>query len=158
MKYLVRSLKSFIWFNCFFVILIVIMALAIPGYDIRTAFVFDGTGMFQAGSHWKILGMFLVVAAIYPAFTYITRKVLSEKPFDEKRPEIMGVFDMQEYILVSEDDTTLTFRKKSSVARFSRMFEDAVTITKGESPFIISGPRKDILRLISGIESACREF
>lgn len=157
MKYLVRSIKSFIWFTCFFAIVIVIMALAIPEYDLSMAFAFDGR-MFVPGSQWKILGMFAAVAAIYPSFSYITRKVLSEKPFDEKRSQIMGVFDIQDYVLINEDDSVLTFRKKSAAARFSRMFEDTVTITKGESPFIISGPRKDLLRLISGIESACREY
>jgi len=157
MKYFVRSIKSFVWFICFFVIIITIMALAIPEYNLSMAFAFDGR-MFIPGSQWKILGMFAAVAAIYPSFSYISRKVLSEKPFEEKRAEITGVFDMQEYVLEKEDDSTLTFRKKSGIARFTRMFEDTVTITKGESPFIITGPRKDLLRLISGIESACREY
>jgi len=157
MKYFIRSVKSFLWFSCFFIIVIVIMALALPEYDLSMAFAFD-VRMFIPGSQWKILGMFLAVAAIYPSFSYITRKALSEKPFEEKRSQIMGVFDMQEYTLINEDDTLLTFRKKSTAARFMRMFEDTVTITKGESPFIISGPRKDLLRLISGLESACREY
>lgn len=158
MKYFIRSLKSFVWFICFFTLIVVAMALAIPEYDISTAFVFDGTGMFKAGSQWKIIGMFLAVAAFYPKFTYVRKTALSEKPFEEKRAAIMGVFDNLEYTLVDEDGDKLIFRKSSSAARFMRMFEDTVTITKGDSPFTLEGPRKDLLRLISGIEAACREF
>lgn len=158
MKYLVRTLKSFVWFICFFALIVVVMALAIPEYDISTAFVFDGTGMFKAGSQWKIIGMFAIVAALYPKFTYVSKTALSEKPFEEKRAAIMGVFDNLEYSLVDENDEILTFRKSSAAARFSRMFEDTVTITKGDSPFTLQGPRKDLLRIISGIEAACREF
>jgi len=158
MKYLVRSLKSFVWFICFFALIVVVMALAIPEYDISTAFVFDGTGMFKAGSQWKIIAMFVIVAALYPKFTYVKRQALSEKPFEEKRAAIMGVFNYLDYTLTEEDEEKLTFRKSSSAARFMRMFEDTVTVTKGEPPFTVQGPRKDIFRIISGIEAACREF
>lgn len=157
MKYLIRSVKTFVWFSCFFAIVIIVMALAIPEYDLSMAFAFDGR-MFVPGSQWKILGMFALMAAIYPSFSYVTRKALSEKPFEEKRSQIMGVFDIQEYVLENEDEVKLTFRKKSKLARLMRMFEDTVTITKGESPFMVNGPRKDILRIVSGIESACREY
>jgi hypothetical protein len=34
------------------------------------------------------------------------------------------------------------------------MYEDAIVITKGESPLILSGYRRDIFRLASGIQYA----
>jgi hypothetical protein len=47
-----------------------------------------------------------------------------------------------------------TFRIKSKLTRFMRMYEDAITITKGESPLILSGYRRDLFRLASGIQYA----
>lgn len=156
MKYFLRSVKFFIWFVVLFAVIVVILALAMPEYELSGAFRFDGQGMFIAGSQWKILALFAATAALYPMLTYVRKEALAEKSFEECRPQIMGVFDSMEYSLTEENDEELVFRKSSSVARFMRMFEDQVTITKGESPFIISGPRKDILRIASGIESACR--
>jgi len=158
MKYLIRTLKFLVWFAVFFSLIVVVMALAIPEYDISTAFRFDGQGMFMAGSQWKILALFIVASIIYPALTYVKKEALTEKSFDECRPQIMGVFDNLEYTLTEETDESLVFRKTSSAARFMRMFEDKVTITKGEPPFILQGPRKDLLRIASGIESACRNL
>lgn len=158
MKYLVRSLKFFVWFAVFFILMVTVMALVIPEYDITTAFRFDGQGMFMEGSQWKILALFIVFACLYPALTYVKKEALTEKRFEECRPQIMGVFDNLEYSLTEETDEVLVFRKSSSAARFMRLFEDQVTISKGEPPFIIQGPRKDILRIASGIESACRDL
>ena len=61
------------------------------------------------------------------------------------------------YEKTDEDGEKLTFRLRNRFTRFMRAYEDGVTITKGTAPLILSGNRKDILRLSSHITYALRE-
>ena len=69
----------------------------------------------------------------------------------------MKEFEQAGYVKMDEDEEKLTFRMKNKFTRFMRAYEDTVTITKGEAPLILSGNRKDILRLASRIEYALRQ-
>ena len=46
----------------------------------------------------------------------------------------------------------MTFRLKSKSARFSRKYEDRVTIEQTENGVSVEGLRKDIVRIVSRME------
>ncbi len=150
MKYFIRSVKSFIWFVIIFAIILTILIMITPEYSFGRLFDPEG-GMFVEGAAWKITAFFLLVAAIYPALTYVRKEVLVDGTFDDHRDKILGVFESMGYELTGEDSEKASFRLKSRFTRFMRMYEDGVTITKGESPLILEGARKDILRISSRI-------
>jgi hypothetical protein len=153
MKYLLRSVKYFFSFICVFAIVIAILVLTTEGATLETVFSPEN-GMFKAGSFPKIMVFFVAVAALYPSLSYIKKEAFITGTYEENEETIRRVFDNYGYELVSEDSEMATFRIKSKLTRFMRMYEDAITITKGESPLILSGYRRDLFRLASGIQYA----
>jgi predicted membrane protein len=153
MKYLIRSVKYFLSFALIFFLIIVILVLTTDGATLATVFSPE-SGMFKAGSFPKILAFFIAVAAIYPALSYVKKETFVTGTYQENEEAIRMVFENYGYELVSEDNETATFRLRSKFTRLMRMYEDPITITKGESPLILSGYRRDIFRLASGIQYA----
>lgn len=154
MKYLLRSVKYFFSFVCVFALVIAILVLTTEGATLDTVFSPEN-GMFKAGSFPKIMIFFVAVAAIYPALSYVKKEAFITGTYSENEEAIKKVFSNYGYEMVSEDEESVTFRIKSGMTRFMRMYEDAIVITKGESPLILSGYRRDIFRLASGIQYAC---
>ena len=155
MKYFIRSVKYFVMFIVMLALFILIFAAASKDITIAEAFSPNGN-MFQAGSFPKIFALFVLFAALYPALAFVKKEAVLGCDFDEGRNKIIGAFDNAGYILEKEDDETMTFRIKNGFSRFSRLYEDAITVTKGENPVILKGYRKDIFRLASAIEYATR--
>lgn len=56
------------------------------------------------------------------------------------------------YELETEENQIMTFRLHSKVSRIAKMLEDRVTFIKVPEGFEVEGLRKDIIRLISGLE------
>ena len=92
------------------------------------------------------------MAAIYPALSYVKKEALITGTYEENKEKILSVFENYGYEIVSEDDQTVTIRIKNKMTRFMRMYEDKVIITKGESPLILNGYRRDIEKLARGIQ------
>ena len=60
------------------------------------------------------------------------------------------------YRLESEQEQNLTFRYRSPVNRLFRMFEDRITMTRSISGFEVEGLRKDVIRIVYGLEQKMR--
>lgn len=155
MKYILRSVKYFIMFVATLSLFILIFAAVSSDITVAEAFSKDGK-MFVEGSFPKILALFIAFAAIYPAMAFVKKEAVLGCPFEEGKNKIIGAFDNSGYYLEKEDDQTMTFKLKSGFSRFMRMYEDAVTVTKGDNPIILNGYRKDIFRLAKAIEYATR--
>ena len=155
-KYLYRALKSYIYFLIVLIVIVSILVLITPEYSFDMIFKNEG-GIFRENSWPKILAMFGVLALIYPGITYVKKEVLIEGTFEEHRNQIIGVFENANYDCVREDDEKVYFRQRSALTRIMRLCEDEVSITKGEAPLILSGARKEIIRLASGILYATKK-
>lgn len=157
MKYLLRSIKYFLFFSLLFFIFTAIMVLFTDGTTFENVFRLKGSILFPSDyAMLKILALFLAVAAIYPSLAFVKKEAFIGGTFDENKNKIIGVFDNAGYMLENEDDEVLSFRIKNGFNRFSRLYEDRITITKDENPLILTGYRKDIFRLASAIEYATR--
>lgn len=151
MKYFIRSVKSFISFSTIF--FLVLLVLVYTNNDVTLATAFDPEfGLFKANSEYKILAFFLAIAAIYPALTYVKKEIFINGTFEDHKDTIIRIFTAAGYIFVSADEEAVTFRKKSQISRFMRLYEDKITITKEESPLILNGIRKDIIRIAGSIQ------
>ncbi|HIZ86484.1 MAG TPA: hypothetical protein IAC04_08335 [Candidatus Coprenecus stercoravium] len=160
-KRIVRSVKYFFIFVILLAAFTGIIVLMFPeqysGSHIFATSPEDTDAIFNYGSWWKMLLIFVVIAAIYPGLTFVKKEVMIEGDFEDHRDTIIKEFEQAGYEKTDEDADKLTFRAKSKLTRFMRAYEDAVTITKGEAPLILSGNRKDILRLGGRIEYAVRQ-
>ena len=97
------------------------------------------------------------IAAVYPGLTFVKKEVSIEGDFEDHRDTVFNSVESLGYEKTDEDTEKLTFRLRNHLTRFMSAYEDRVTITKGTAPLILSGNRKDILRLASHISYALRE-
>lgn len=147
MKYIIRSVKYFFYFSA--LTTLIITALVITGLAES-----DIDQMFRGGASaiWKIALFFVAVAAVYPKVGFISRKVRTERQWNEIRGEVLDFLDERNFKLESENGTTVTFRHRRPLDRLTRMYEDRITLTLGQYGFEMEGLRKDVFRLATGLE------
>ena len=147
MKYLIRSIKYFIYFSlmCSVIISVLVMIGAVEG---------NIEAIFEEGyaSIGKIAIFFAMVAAVYPKVGFIKRDIKSDKGLAEIRLDVIEYMKERQWDLESESDSTISFRVKGLVTRLSKMYEDRITITKSADGYQIEGLRKDVMRLATGLE------
>ena len=147
MRYFIRSLKTFVYFLLIFVIIVAFFVLSgMTEFNIET--------MFRNGYNalWQIALLFAVLAAIYPKVGYVNRMATMQDSWDNVRNDIKKYMENHYYSLEKAKPGMMTFRHDGTVSRFSRMFEDRITITATEGGVTVEGLRKDVLRIASGLE------
>ncbi len=158
MKYLIRSVKTFFSFALYLVVLTALMlTFSDNGLTLQEAYLDPEVGLFRDNNLIKMLAFLILVASVYPMFSFVKKDTFVSGGYAENAAEIHQVFEKQGYIKVSEDNEKVYYRKSSGLVRLMRYFEDEVSITKLESPLVIDGMRKDVYRLASSISYICRE-
>ena len=153
----VRSVKYFFVFLILAGVILCIVTI-LSGESVTKLFLpYSEGGMLKEGAWWQMLLIFGAIAAVYPGLTFVKKEVMIEGDFEDHRNTIINAFEGLGYEKTDEDGEKLTFRLRNHFTRFMRAYEDGVTITKGTAPLILSGNRKDILRLSSHITYALRE-
>lgn len=147
MKYIIRSIKYFFYFALLTtaIVFALIFIGAVNG---------DINDIFEGGYNalWKMGVFFALVAAVYPKLGFIVRDVEAKQGWDEIKGISKEYFKNRRYQLESETDDTLTFIRRSTVERISRMYEDRITLSRTETGFKMEGLRKDVLLAASGLE------
>ena len=147
MKYLIRSIKYFIYFSlmCTIIVSVLVLIGAVEG---------NIESIFEEGytSIGKIAIFFAVVAAVYPKVGFINRGISSDKEWSEVREEVIEYMKERQWELESESDGVATFRARGVAARISKMYEDRITITRSVGGYQMEGLRKDVMRLATGLE------
>ena len=149
MKYIIRSVKYFIY-------LVVIISLILAILVLIGAAEADISTMFRNGYNalWQIAILFAVIAAIYPKFGFITRDAIMTGTLVENTDRVRNYMASREYVLESENGNVLTYRHRGFISRLTRMFEDRITITLLEGGgATVEGLRKDAFRIAAGIEN-----
>lgn len=147
MKYLIRSVKYFFYFAFLTtLIILVLVATGLAEGDINT--------MFRGGTSaiWKMAIFFILVAAVYPKVGFISRKIQAERNWDEIRGLVIGFMQERQYELESESKEAITFRRKGTLNRITRMYEDRITLTLQDDGFEMEGLRKDVFRISASLE------
>lgn len=150
-KYLIRSIKYLFYFVIIFGLIVSILYLL----ELRKTPGIPLTAMFQEGSFLKIAIFFVVIAAVYPAIGFATRKLHLDIPFAQSESVLVGAMENLGYIVESQNESGITFRLKSNGMRISRMWEDRVTMNILEDDWVsFEGFRKDIQRVLSAVAYA----
>lgn len=147
MKYVVRAIKYFIWFALILTLTMVIMA-ALGLVDPKPEL------MFREGmkSVWQIAILFGVVAFVYPMTGFRKQEAIIPGEYSAIRDKIIRFMEQRGYFLEKEEGENMSFRLRSKFGAFMKMFEDRVTMTRTTDGFEVEGMRKEIVRLISGLE------
>jgi hypothetical protein len=56
------------------------------------------------------------------------------------------------YVLVSDNDNKLIFKSKRIITRIFRVFEDKIVIDYSDNPLLVTGLRRDIMRISQHIQ------
>ena len=147
MKYLIRSVKYFFYFA--FLTTAIILALVLIG-----AVEGNIEGIFEDGynSIWKIALFFLIVAAVYPKFGFVTRKLDTEAEWDTVKDKAIRYFSEKPYRIEEEAADHVSFRRRDPVGRLTKMCEDRIILSKTEDGYVMEGLRKDVLLYATGLE------
>ena len=147
MKYLTRSVKYFFYFA--FLTTAIILALVFIGAvegNIET--IFEG----GYSALWKIAIFFALVAAVYPKFGFICRRLDVNADWDQVKDAAKNYFSNRHFKLESETEDAVTFRRRDMISRISKMGEDRITLSRTEEGYTLEGLRKDILIFATGLE------
>lgn len=141
MKYLIRSLKYFV---ALCVLCVVLMALMIlTGSSNLTAE--ETIYLMFHSDRFVLLGVAMVVlAAAYPRFGFITRRV--EGDVEQHRTQINNALHTTGFRLVKEEDGVLFFRGDGLLKRLSLLFEDEISVRQYGQWIEIEGIRRGVAK------------
>ncbi len=103
-------------------------------------------------SLWKIAIFFALIAAIYPKFSFIRRRLEVNADWASVRHESINYFRERGLDLESESDNLLTFRRIGIGKRLAKMYEDRISISKEGEEYYIDGLRKDVILFATALE------
>ena len=147
MKYLIRSVKYFFYFA--FLTTAIVLALVLIGAvegNIETIFE-DGYN-----SLWKIAAFFAIVAAVYPKFGFVTRKLDTNADWDTVRNAALKYFSEKPFKVETQTDDSISFRRRDPIGRLTKMGEDRITLMKTDEGYVLEGLRKDVYLYATGLE------
>jgi hypothetical protein len=102
---------------------------------------------------------FVLFGIAYPLVSFVKKDAMLVRTFSEERINILNIFDSMGYELAGETDGVLTFRLKSRLVRFMRLFcEDMIEVEHNEGKVSLSGLRRDVYRLTRYIEYLNRDL
>lgn len=147
MKYFIRSVKYFFYFS--FLTSAIILALVLIG-----AVEGDINSIFEGGYNalWKIAAFFVLVAAVYPKFGFVRRKLDTEADWNTVRNEAVSYFTAKPFKVESETADTVAFRRRNTMERITKMGEDRITLVRTDEGYFLEGLRKDVYLYASGLE------
>lgn len=149
MRYLIRSLKYFVYYCVFISLILYIMVLAgLAEGNIETMFVNGYKSVMQ------IALILLVFSAIYPRIGFSKRLCYGQSNVEELKSEIDRIMDGYQYRLLSSEAGQLVYIKRSPILRLLKLYEDKVIISSSLGGVEIDGITKDIVRIKSALEAA----
>ena len=154
MRYVIRAVKYFFYFCALLALMIgiLILAHATDANNVETLFR-DGYN-----SLVKIAIMFGILSAFYPMFGFQKKEAIVPGEYKEIRTAVIEFMESRGYKLESEQGEDMTFRSSSVVNRLFRMFEDRITLTRRISGFDVEGLRRDVVRLVHGLDNKIRNM
>lgn len=147
MKYTIRAVK-------YFLSMAVIVTLILVGLTYYATGSVDISQSLDNGwtSALYIAAILTVFSAVYPSFGYRERPLDIRGDREEMARVIREHMDARGYRLERDEEGLMTFRNRSALVRFFRVWEDRITFTPTHSGYTIEGLNRDIVRMISGIE------
>lgn len=147
MKYLIRSVKYFFYFAALTTVIVLVLVFigAVEG---------GIDNIFQDGynSLWKIAIFFAIVAAVYPKFGFVSRKLDTEADWDTVRNTAKTYFQEKPFKLESETADMVNFRRRDIISRITKMGEDRITLRRTDAGYVLEGLRKDVFLYATGLE------
>ena len=146
MKYILRSIKYFVYLAIMLAIFIAaLLALGFIEGPIDNIFK-NG-----ADSIWQMALIVAAFAAVYPMLGYGKRNVRIWGEPEQVWPEIVDFMNGRGYILAEGNAQNAKFSLASKLKRILRMGEDTISFTRTIGGYTLEGRTKEIVRLDTGL-------
>lgn len=151
MKYFIRSLK---YFCALCVLCLVIMLLnRFAGSSVltlrETFYV-----MFHTPRGMLLPAVVVLLAAFYPRFGFVTRRV--EGDVEKDREQILNAFRAAGFALRDEKEGVMTFRAESPLRKLTLLWEDEIRVSQFGQWIEIDGIRRGVARAQLQLETFLR--
>lgn len=147
MKYFIRACKYVVYFAVLFCILSTIIWLLSP----ERANGVPITSLFKPGSLKHIIILFVAISALYPFISFKKRNLYVEEGFEARRNAVIRLMEDFGMEIESETPERICFRMKSRSMRFSRMWEDRITMDIHGNTLAFEGYRRDLDRIVRAL-------
>lgn len=148
MKYAIRSAKYFLALCVLCAALMVLNRAA--GWATLTPGEFFYV-MFHTPRGMMLPAMIVLLAAFYPRFGFVIRKV--EGDVERNREQIVNAFVSAGFSLRDERDGVMTFRAKGFVHRLMLLWEDEIQVSQYGQWIVLDGIRRGVARVQYRLES-----
>lgn len=148
MKYFLRSLK---YFCALCVLCIVLMGLMLMTGT--SALSLDDTiyVMFHTDRYLMLAVALVVLAALYPRFGFVVRKV--EGDVELNREQIVNAFRSAGFSLRSDEDGQMTFRADNFLRKLMLLGEDEIKVSQYGQWITLDGIRRGVARVEYRLDS-----
>ncbi|MBQ9399437.1 MAG: hypothetical protein IJU27_02185 [Bacteroidales bacterium] len=148
MKYIIRSLKYFLY-------LVIVLALTIVVLYLVGWVEGDLASIFKNGydSFWQIGIIIAIFAIIYPRFGFVEKHAFAPGEYNEIRQDVIALMQERGYSFENEEGETIIFHRRSPISRALKMFEDKITVSHDATGFNVEGLSRDVVRIVSAIEN-----
>ncbi|HCY73271.1 MAG TPA: hypothetical protein DHU75_03940 [Rikenellaceae bacterium] len=146
MKYLVRSLKYFVYLSFILVLFILVLCLlGLVPKNIDLLFV----------NGWKSIPQMAVIvavfAAVYPKIGFTKRNVPVPGDDTQAEEKIAEFMKSRKYVFLKKVGADLVYRRASVVDRIVKMCEDTIYFKRIFGGYEMEGLTKDVARLDTGL-------
>lgn len=148
MQYFIRSLKYFA--------ALCVICMAVVGLMLVTgtsALTFDETlyVMFHSDRYVTLLAAIVVLAAFYPKFGFVVRKV--EGDMEQHREQIVNAFKSAGFSLRREKEGVMTFKADGIVHKLMLLGEDEIKVSQYGQWIVLDGIRRGVARVEYRLDS-----
>lgn len=151
MKYFIRALKYFCALCVLCMLIMLLNRLAgTSTLTIRETFYV----MFHTPRGMLLPVVIIVLAAFYPRFGFVTRRV--EGDVEKDREQILNAFRVAGFSLRSEQDGVMTFRADSPLRKLTLLWEDEIKVSQYGQWIEIDGIRRGVARVQYQLDSYLR--
>ena len=147
-KYIVRSLKYFF--------ALCVLCIALMGLMLMTgtsALSLDDTlyAMFHTDRYLTLFTAIVVLAALYPRFGFVERKV--EGDMETNREQIVNAFRSSGFSLRSEEGGEMVFRADTILQKLMLLGEDEIKVSQYGQWIVLDGIRRGVARVQYRLDS-----
>ena len=89
----------------------------------------------------------IVYIFLYPVLVFGKKERHLNGTFSKNKDAILRTIEEQNFILRTDENNQLIFRKKSALARIVSMGEDKLVIDYSNNPIMLNGTKKDLARI-----------
>lgn len=149
--------RRFIKYLLFFIVIFVLIN--IPMF-VQLRANLHGELTFSSFGFARFVPMFAIavaVAMVYPLMLFSTKEVSISSKLLKKRSDIMSIIEKEGFIVLSEDGDRTLLRSRTKLRRILALNEDQMLIEFKETSIILTGFKKEVIRLSTALSLYIRK-